>query len=48
MARFTKSENQKKVQDLAEAAGFKRAREQDAEEVVRVLEDVGVLNEEKS
>jgi hypothetical protein len=36
MACFTKSENQKKVQDLAEAAGFKRGREQDAEEVVRV------------
>jgi hypothetical protein len=36
MARFTQSENQKKVQDLTEAAGFKRAREQDAEEVVRV------------
>lgn len=36
MACFTKSENQKKVQELAEAAGFKRARQQDAEEVVRV------------
>lgn len=36
MARFRRSEDQKKVQDLVESVGFKRAREQDAEEVVRV------------
>jgi hypothetical protein len=36
MASFTQSDNQKKVQDLAEAAGFKRVRVQDAEEVLRV------------